>query len=168
MHTKLHQRVYPDTELNFIILFPIFTLACVYVVSLFCSFLCFLPPQISLLSLTALSPHCLLNSSLRDRSEPNWEQSQYCQPLRVVLRADTNLQNCGRTAHVRAHSALAPTHSHGIAEIQETKMRKQLYLFSADPAAAKGAPLKSDLVFRWVNLWLLDVRFCLFIWPCFA
>lgn len=67
----------------------------------------------------------------------------------------------GHGTRPRTQCVSALTHSHGIAEIRETKMRKQLYLFSADPAAAKGAPLKSNLVFRWVNLWLLDVEFCL-------
>lgn len=59
MHTKLHQRVYPNTELNVIILFPIFSLACVYIVSLFCSFLCspFPPPKnISSVSHGLVSP----------------------------------------------------------------------------------------------------------------
>lgn len=150
MHTKLHQRVYPNTELSAIILFPIFSLACVYIASLFCSFLCPPPPQknISCVSHGLVSPlpiKLIITRSIGAK----------LRAIAVLPAAPCSAAGGHEFAKLWPHSTRpltqcvsGLTHSHGIAEIRETKMRKQLYLFSADPAAAKGAPLKSDLVFR--------------------
>lgn len=46
--------------------------------------------------------------------------------------------------HKHTHSVLTLIHSHGITAIRAKKWGKQLYLFSADPATAKGSLLTSQ------------------------
>lgn len=106
------------------------------------------------------------NSSLQDWSEPNREQRHYCQLLSVVLQADRHLQICGHIlwhTNTHTHTVLTVIHSHGITEIWEKKWEKQLYLFSADPATAKGGLLTSQWnifptssVDRWGSLFVIS------------
>lgn len=69
-----------------------------------------------------------------------------------------------QTLYTHTHRAVTLIRSHGITELQEKKWEKQVYLFSGDPATAKGSLLTSKWnifstasVDRWgCVLWILD------------
>lgn len=108
-------------------------------------FLCFLWPLFSTLSVShgPLSSLLLGNSSLRDWSEPNREQGRRCQLLGVCSAAGRQAF-AKLWAHKHTRRVDSDTFTWDHRNIREKKWEKQLYLFSADPATAKGSLLASQ------------------------
>ena len=65
--------------------------------------------------------------------------------------------------HTHTRRVLTLIHSHGITEIRETKWEKQLYLFSADPATARGGLLTSQWACQGARLFVAS-----WWWFCFV
>lgn len=125
------------------------TLCSHYIISLFlvlCSFSS-MPDQ----SLMAISHYCLKTHLYK--TDVSQRESNGCIASCLVLQADRHLQNCGNITHIGTWPVDIDTFAWDHRNTRD-EMRKQLYLFSADPATAKGTPthipygLQVELSFR--------------------